>query len=176
MQSLTQARHDFSRSLRAVGRSGRRAGRAMPAYEIINRRAPNAQPRKPEEASKAVRRWHRDRYYPVAAQIRAILPRYRHLNDREMLAHSFRLSDAQELVARKAGFESWEALRKGVETMTDREAETLARPVLLAAEPQLFVADIAAACAFYTAKLALRSPSPMASRRSTRRYSETVRD
>jgi len=37
--------------------------------------------------------------------------------------------------------------------MTDTQAETLARPALLAAEPQLFVADIAAACAFYTAKL-----------------------
>jgi Family of unknown function (DUF5990) len=48
-------------------------------------------------------RWHRDRYYPVAARIRAVLPSYRHLSDREVLAHSFRLSDAQELIARKAG-------------------------------------------------------------------------
>ena len=31
-----------------------------------------------------------------------------------VLAHSFKLSDAQELVARKAGFDSWEALRRGV--------------------------------------------------------------
>jgi catechol 2,3-dioxygenase-like lactoylglutathione lyase family enzyme len=106
-----------------------------------------------KKQAKLYRRWHRDRYYPVAAQIRAILPRFHHLTDPEVLAHSFRLSDAQELVARKAGFESWEALRKGVETMTDTQAETLARPALLAAEPQLFVADIAAACAFYTAKL-----------------------
>jgi hypothetical protein len=29
-------------------------------------------------------RWHRDRYYPVAAQIRAVLPRFRHLTDQEV--------------------------------------------------------------------------------------------
>lgn len=98
-------------------------------------------------------RWHRDRYYSVAARIRAVLPSYRHLSDREVLAHSFRLSDAQELIARKAGFESWEALRKGIQTMTQTQAQTLSKPVLLAAEPQLFVADIAASCEFYTKKL-----------------------
>jgi catechol 2,3-dioxygenase-like lactoylglutathione lyase family enzyme len=106
-----------------------------------------------KKQAKLYRRWHRDRYYPVAARIRAMLPRYRHLSDKQVLAHSFRLSDAQELIARKAGFESWEALRRGVQTMTDTEAQTLSKPALLAAEPQLFVADIAAFCAFYTGKL-----------------------
>jgi catechol 2,3-dioxygenase-like lactoylglutathione lyase family enzyme len=106
-----------------------------------------------KKQAKLYRRWHRDRYYPVAARIRAVLPSYGHLSDLEVLAHSFRLSDAQELVARKAGFKSWEALRKGVHTMTDTEVETLSKSSLLAAEPQLFVADIAASCAFYTAKL-----------------------
>jgi hypothetical protein len=33
---------------------------------------------------KLVLRWHRDRYYPVAAQIRALLPRYQHMT---VLAH-----------------------------------------------------------------------------------------
>ena len=37
--------------------------------------------------------------------------------------------------------------------MTDAQAQTLAKPILLSAEPQLFVADIAASCAFYTEKL-----------------------
>jgi catechol 2,3-dioxygenase-like lactoylglutathione lyase family enzyme len=106
-----------------------------------------------KKQAKLYRRWHRDRYYPVAARIRAMLPRYRHLSDPEVLAHSFRLADAQELVARQAGFDNWEALRKGIQTMTDTAAQALARPVLLAAEPQLFVADIAASCAFYTTKL-----------------------
>ena len=37
--------------------------------------------------------------------------------------------------------------------MQDVHAEAAAKPKLLAAEPQLFVADIAAACRFYTDKL-----------------------
>ncbi|HTB47535.1 MAG TPA: VOC family protein [Acetobacteraceae bacterium] len=106
-----------------------------------------------KKQAKLYRRWHHDRYYPVAARIRAVLPRYRDLSDKEVLAHSFRLSDAQELVARQAGFESWEALRKGVQAMSNTEAHTLIKPVLLAAEPQLFVADVTAACAFFTGKL-----------------------
>ena len=64
-------------------------------------------------------RWHRDGHYPVAAQIRAVLPRFRDLSDREILQQSFKLADAQELVARQAGFESWQALKTGVQAMTD---------------------------------------------------------
>jgi catechol 2,3-dioxygenase-like lactoylglutathione lyase family enzyme len=125
----------------------------MPAYvsSTVVRPMPNLENLKKQ--AKLYLRWHRDRYYPVAARIRAVLPSYRHLSDREVLAHSFRLSDAQELIARKAGFESWEALRKGIQTMTPAQAQTLSKPALLAAEPQLFVADIAAACEFYTKKL-----------------------
>jgi catechol 2,3-dioxygenase-like lactoylglutathione lyase family enzyme len=106
-----------------------------------------------KKQAKLYLRWHRDRYYPVAAQIRAVLPRFRHLTDQDVLAHSFKLSDAQELIAKKAGFENWEALLKGIHTMNDPLAETQSKPTLLAAEPQLFVADIAASCKFYTNKL-----------------------
>jgi catechol 2,3-dioxygenase-like lactoylglutathione lyase family enzyme len=106
-----------------------------------------------KKQAKLYLRWHRDRYYPVAAQIRAVLPRFRDLTDRAVLAHKFKLSDAQELIAKKAGFENWEALLKGVHTMNDIHAETLSKPTLLAAEPQLFVADIGASCEFYTKKL-----------------------
>src|ERR1700729_3341748 len=65
-----------------------------------------------KKQAKQYLRWHRDGYYPVAAQIRSVLPRYRHLTDQQVMASSFKLSDAQELVARKLAFESWEALRK----------------------------------------------------------------
>ena len=106
-----------------------------------------------KKQAKLYLRWHRDRHYPVAARIRAVLPSFRHLSDREILAHSFRLSDAQELIARKTGFDSWEALRKGVQTMTDTQSEGVSKPFLRAAEPQLFVADIAGSCDFYTKKL-----------------------
>jgi catechol 2,3-dioxygenase-like lactoylglutathione lyase family enzyme len=37
--------------------------------------------------------------------------------------------------------------------MNDRHAKTLSKPTLLAAEPQLFVADVGASCEFYTKKL-----------------------
>ena len=106
-----------------------------------------------KKQAKLFLRRHRDRYYPVAAQIRAVLPRYRHLSDVEILEHSFKLADAQEMVARQSGFDSWEALKQGFSAMTSPATETSTRPVLTAAEPQLFVADIKAACDFYTEKL-----------------------
>jgi hypothetical protein len=59
----------------------------MPSLENLRKQA------------KLILRWHRDRYYPVAAQIR-LLPRYQHMTDHQVLAASFKVSDAQELVAR----------------------------------------------------------------------------
>jgi len=98
-------------------------------------------------------RWHREQYYPVAARIRAQLPRYSGLNDREILAQPFRLSDAQELVARMVGFESWEALRRGSRRATHTPTGGLAMTTLVAAEPQLYVRDIVASCEFYSRML-----------------------
>lgn len=106
-----------------------------------------------KKQAKQYLRWHRDRYYPVAARIRALLPRYRDMSDRDVLAASFKLTDAQHLVAKAAGFENWDALRKGIQPMTDEQKPLFAKSVLLAAEPQIFVTDIAAACEFYTNKL-----------------------
>jgi catechol 2,3-dioxygenase-like lactoylglutathione lyase family enzyme len=103
--------------------------------------------------AKLILRWHRDRYYPVAAQIRSGLPRYGRMTDSEILAQSFKLSDAQELVARQQGFESWQALKAGLETMSDHAETIVAKAVIVGAEPQLFVADIKASCAFFTSKL-----------------------
>ena len=98
-------------------------------------------------------RWHRDGYHPVAAQIRAMLPRYRHLTDRQVLKHDFKLADAQELVARQSGFESWQALKTGVQAMTDTTVQSIPAPVLSAVEAQLFVTDVKASCDYYTSKL-----------------------
>ncbi|MFM9845919.1 MAG: VOC family protein [Hyphomicrobiaceae bacterium] len=113
----------------------------MPSFENLRKQA------------KLVLRWHRDRYYPVAAQIRAVLPRYRHMTDPEVLAHSFKLSDAQELVARQHGFESWEALKTGLPTMADDPEQTTSKATIVTAEPQLFVASIKASLDFFTQKL-----------------------
>lgn len=123
----------------------------MPKLDTLKKRA------------KQYLRWHRDGYYPVAARIRAGLPRFRDLTDRQILAADFKLADAQELIARHAGFETWTALRQGVETMPNLSPNSSAtpaaanlpadRPVLLAAEPQLFVRDLAASLAFFADKL-----------------------
>lgn len=98
-------------------------------------------------------RWHREQYYPVAARIRAVLPRYRRLTDREILARPFRLSDAQELVARIVGFDSWESLRWGRHLVTLKGTGNPIMNKLIAAEPQLYVRDIAASVAFYSGTL-----------------------
>jgi uncharacterized glyoxalase superfamily protein PhnB len=98
-------------------------------------------------------RWHRERYYPVAAEIRAGLPRFCHLGDEQILDANFKLADALELVARQKGFEGWQALKSGACAMTHNAGQSVLRPVLNATEAQLFVADIQASCDFYTHKL-----------------------
>lgn len=115
---------------------------AMPNFENLRKKA------------KRFRRWHQDRYYPVAAEIRHWLARYRHLSDRQILELEFKLADAQELVAAQEGFESWAALKKELADMsTTAEQKSTSQPTLLDAQPQLFVSDIQAACDFYTQKL-----------------------
>jgi catechol 2,3-dioxygenase-like lactoylglutathione lyase family enzyme len=106
-----------------------------------------------KKQAKLVLRWHRDRYYPVAAQIRSALPRYSRMTDSEIIAQSFKLSDAQELVARQHGFENWQALKRGLNTMSGRAETISTKAVIAGAEPQLFVADIKASCDFFTARL-----------------------
>ena len=103
--------------------------------------------------AKLVLKWHRGGHYPVAARIRQLLPRFRHLDDRQILDQAFKLSDAQELVARTHGFESWQALKTGLDGMTSATSRPNATLFLEIAEPQLFVTDIAASCAFFTEKL-----------------------
>jgi uncharacterized glyoxalase superfamily protein PhnB len=106
-----------------------------------------------KKQAKQYLRWHRERYYPVAAKIRAALPRFCHLSDEQVLNANFKLADAQELVARESGFEGWQALKSGAHTMTDETRQTVPRPILNSTEAQLFVADIKASCDFYTDKL-----------------------
>jgi catechol 2,3-dioxygenase-like lactoylglutathione lyase family enzyme len=116
-----------------------------------------------KKQAKQYLRWHRERYYPIAARIRAALPRFRHLSDAQVLDANFKLADAQELVARERGFEGWQALKSGAYAMTHHDmthqatthkaGPTAPRPILNSTEAQLFVADIKASCDFYTGKL-----------------------
>ncbi len=103
--------------------------------------------------AKQILRWHRERYHPVAAEIRAFIPRFHGLGDEAILGGSFKLADAQELVARKLGFDGWQALTSGATSMSERPIHPGTRPSLGPAVPCLFVSDIRAACAFFTLKL-----------------------
>src|SRR4030088_2392317 len=119
----------------------------------VNRSAPMPNLENLRKQAKLVLRWHRDRYHPVAAQIRSGLPRFGQMTDSEILAQSFKLSDAQELVARQHGFESWQALKAGLATMSDHADTIVTKAIIAGAEPQLFVADIQSSCDFFTGKL-----------------------
>ena len=97
-----------------------------------------------KKQAKALVRLHRERSYHLAIAARSVLPKYAALNDREMLAAEFRLGDAQELIARQHGSESWAALKAAVERAPAPQREPViagdAGPVF--AIPMLYVADV----------------------------------
>ncbi len=105
-----------------------------------------------KKQAKQYLRWHRDRYYPVAAIIREHVPRFSELSDPEILAAAFRLADAQELVARKEGFEGWTALRTGACTAMS-QTHPHSQPILTSVAAHLYVRDIKASTGFFTTKL-----------------------
>jgi catechol 2,3-dioxygenase-like lactoylglutathione lyase family enzyme len=106
-----------------------------------------------KKQAKQYLRWHRDRHHPVAAVLRATLPRFRHFTDSQVLDTPFSLSDAQELVARQNGFEDWPALRTGALAVSKQTETMQEKPVLSGAEPVLYVSDFAGSLAFFTEKL-----------------------
>jgi len=106
-----------------------------------------------KKQAKLILRWHRERHYPVAAQIRGHLPRFLNMPDSEILAASFKLSDAQEMVARQHGFDSWQALKIGLSTTSRKVKSSPSKATIVVAEPQLFVTDIKRSCEFFCEKL-----------------------
>jgi uncharacterized glyoxalase superfamily protein PhnB len=124
----------------------------MPTYDLIVEACmPNLENLKKQ--AKLILRWHRERHYPVAAQIREHLPRFLNMSDTEILAASFRLSDAQEMVARQNGFDSWQSMKAGLPAAPRKLKSAPAKSIIVAAEPQLFVADIKRSCEFCCQKL-----------------------
>src|SRR5713226_8136808 len=98
-----------------------RRRRAMPTYDpIVEAYMPNLENLKKQ--AKLILRWHREAHYPVAAQIRGLLPRFLNMPDAEILAANFKLSDAQEMVARQQGFDSWQALKTGLSSTSRNKA------------------------------------------------------
>lgn len=106
-----------------------------------------------QKQAKLILRWHRERYYPVAAQMRAHLPRFHDVPDAEILAANIKLRDAQEMVARQNGFDSWQALKTGITTATRKTKSLPSKATITGAEPQLFVADVEKSCGFFCRKL-----------------------
>lgn len=106
-----------------------------------------------KKQAKLVLRWHREGYYPVASQIRAFLPRFRNVPDTEILSATFKLSDAQEIVARQHGFDSWQSLRTGYSTASRKIKSSSSKATIVGSEPQLFVTDIEKSCEFFCEKL-----------------------
>lgn len=106
-----------------------------------------------KKQAKLILRWHRERHYPVAAQVREVLPRFLKMTDAEILAASFKLSDAQEMVARQHGFESWQGLKAGLSATSRKGKPSPAKAAIVGAEPQLFVADIEKSRDFFCKKL-----------------------
>jgi uncharacterized glyoxalase superfamily protein PhnB len=125
----------------------------MPTYSISSVEAcmPNLENLKKQ--AKVILRWHRDRHYPVAAQIRGLVPRFMNMSDSEILAASFKLSDAQEMVARQHGFDSWQNLKTGLSTTPRKLGSSPSKATIVGVEPQLLVADIKRSCEFFCEKL-----------------------
>ena len=68
-----------------------------------------------KKQAKALVRLHRERSYHLAIVARSVLPKYASMSDREVLAADFKLGDAQELIARQHGCESWAGLKAACE-------------------------------------------------------------
>jgi uncharacterized glyoxalase superfamily protein PhnB len=134
-----------------------RRRRAMPTYDlIVETDMPNLENLKKQ--AKLILRWHREGYYPVAAQIRVHLPRFLNMPDSEILAATFKLSDAQQMVARQQGFDSWQGLKTGLLTTSLKvkaspSKSSPSKATIVGAEPQLFVTDIKRSCEFFREKL-----------------------
>jgi hypothetical protein len=124
----------------------------MPTYDLmVEVYMPNLENLKKQ--AKLILRWHRERHYPVAAQVRAHLPRFLNMPDSEILAASFKLSDAQEMVAKQQGFDSWQALKTGLSKTPLRLKTSPSKATIAGAEPQLLVTDIKRSCEFFCEKL-----------------------
>jgi uncharacterized glyoxalase superfamily protein PhnB len=124
----------------------------MPTYDlIVEVYMPNLENLKKQ--AKQILRWHREHHYPVAAQIREHSPRFLNMPDSEILAASFKLSDAQEMVARQQGFESWRALKTGLSATSLKLKLPPLKATIVGAEPQLFVTNIKRSCDFFREQL-----------------------
>jgi catechol 2,3-dioxygenase-like lactoylglutathione lyase family enzyme len=105
-----------------------------------------------KKQAKLLVRWHRAGNHSVGGRIRN-LPRYRNLTDVEALALKFPLSEAQQIIALEAGYESWAELKSG-HSVTPKQAQPVpASPVIERAMPVVFVANVQTSAVFFRDKL-----------------------
>ena len=103
-----------------------------------------------KKQAKALVRLHAERSYHLACVAREVLPKFSAMTDRQVLAAEFKLSDAQELIARQHGSETWSALKSTVSARTPEPAlKPQVQPGLVFAQPMLYVADVTRALAYY---------------------------
>jgi uncharacterized glyoxalase superfamily protein PhnB len=99
-----------------------------------------------KKQAKALVRLHREKSYHLAIVARQVLPKYASMSDREMLAAEFKLVDAQALIARQHGCESWAELKSagedGAATATVQQPVEPASAGPVFAMPMLYVADV----------------------------------
>lgn len=129
-----------------------------------------------KKQAKQLVRWHREGNYSIGGRIRG-LARYATLTDREALALPFPLREAQEIVALEAGFTNWAALKAAVgapaaarprshrpsQERPNAGRPNTGRPIperpagqtpgLMRAVPVIFVRNVEASAAFFTATL-----------------------
>lgn len=106
--------------------------------------------------AKQLVRWRRDGQHTVAERLRTGLPRFAAMTDAEILAADFTLAQAQEIIARENGFETWAALKADHQEASDAPRWTTPAPLLGPNTSTVFVADMAAAIAFYVEVLGFR--------------------
>jgi catechol 2,3-dioxygenase-like lactoylglutathione lyase family enzyme len=107
--------------------------------------------------AKQLVRWHRAGSHSVGGRIRS-LPRYRELTDAAVLALRFPLAEAQEIIAKENGHESWASLKAAViaEPSSDSHVRPQGKPLLKRAIPIVYVSNVQASAAFFRDKLGFR--------------------
>ena len=101
-----------------------------------------------KKQAKQLVRWHREGNHSIGGRIRG-LARYKTLTDREALALTFPLREAQEIIAVEAGHESWAALKAAVANEPTPARRVSSTPRLTRAVPIIFVANVQASAEFF---------------------------
>ena len=102
--------------------------------------------------AKLLMRWHRDGDYSIGGRVRT-LDRFKALTDREVLAMTFPLTLAQEIIAVEAGHKSWAELKAVAMDAPKKPAASTTPPIFKSVVPILFVRDVTASAAFFRDRL-----------------------